>query len=63
MPRLLGPNRRNGVAIASVVILLTAAYGIVPHWSTQYGAWLMAFTIWMVWFIVTFAIWFKNADF
>lgn len=61
--RLLGPNRRNGITIASIVILLSAAYSVVPHWSTRYAAWLIAFTIWMVWFLLTFAIWFTNADF
>ena len=45
------PNRRN-VATAGVVVgLLVVAYVIVPHRLVQYGAWLVIFTIWMVWFV------------
>lgn len=60
---LIGPTRRNGIAIAAIVVILTAAYGVVPHWSTRYGAWLVAFTIWMGWFLGTAARWIVTADF
>ena len=60
---LFGPNRRNLVALGAVTALLVVAYVLVPHWSTQYGAWLVVFTIYMVWFVATFVQWFANADF
>ena len=60
---LLGPNRRNLATLAVVTVLLVVAYVLVPHWSTRYGAWLVVFTIYMVWFVATFVQWFANADF
>lgn len=61
--RLLGPNRRNGLTIAAIILLFSAAYGPLSHWSTQYAAWLITFTIWMVWFMVTAVLWLAEADF
>lgn len=61
--RLLGPNRRNGLTIAAIVLLFSAAYGPLSHWSTRYGALLIVFTIWMVWFVVTAVQWLAEADF
>ena len=60
---LLGPNRRNLAALGVTTVLLVVAYFLVPHWSTRYGAWLVVFTIYMVWFVATFVQWFANADF
>ena len=60
---LFGPNRRNLTALGVVTALLVVAYFVVPHWSTRYGAWLVVFTIYMVWFVATFVQWFANADF
>lgn len=60
---LLGPNRRNLITVGVVGALLVAAYLLVPHWSTRYGAWLVVFTIWMVWFVFTFVQWLSTADF
>jgi hypothetical protein len=60
---LLGPNRRNLVTIGVIGVLLVSAYFLVPHWSTKYGAWLVIFTIWMVWFVATFVQWLSTSDF
>lgn len=60
---LLGPNKRNLFTIVTVGLLLVTAYVAIPHWSTTYGSWLVVFTIWMVWFVVTFVHWFQKADF
>jgi hypothetical protein len=61
--RLLGLNRRNGIAIAAIVLILGLAYGPLSHWSTRYEAWLVAFSIWMIWFVVTVVLWLAEADF
>lgn len=60
---LLGPNRRNLVTIGVVGVLLLVAYFVVPNWATQYGAWLVIFTIWMVWFVATFVQWLSTTEF
>lgn len=39
------------LALASVVALLAAGHFLVPHWATTYGAYLLAFSIWMAWFV------------
>ena len=45
------PTRYNVAAAVTVVGLLVVAYALVPHPYVQYGAWLVIFTIWMVWFV------------
>ena len=45
------PTRYNVATAVTVVGLLVAAYVLVPHPYVQYGAWLVIFTIWMVWFV------------
>lgn len=60
---LLGPNPRNGIALGAVGVLLAVAFFGDPHWTTRYGAYLTAFTVWMVWFVFTFVQWLSEADF
>lgn len=55
-------NRRTLVALVAVTALLAGAYAL-SHPLVQYGAWLVAFTIWMVWFVFAAAEWISNADF
>ena len=45
--------RRTRLALAAVALVLTVAYLLVPHWSTQYAAALVTFTVWMLWFVLT----------
>lgn len=45
---------RDVLALASVALLVAFAY-LVPHWATRYGAALLAFSIWMAWFVETTA--------
>jgi len=45
------PTRYNVATAVAVLALLFIAYVIVPHPYVQYGAWLVIFTIWMVWFV------------
>ena len=45
------PTRYNVAIAVTVVGLLVVAYVLVPHPYVQYGAWLVIFTIWMVWFV------------
>ena len=56
-------HRWTVLALAAVGALLVVAYGLVPHWSTQYGAWLAIFSIWMVWFVIVARRWIQDADF
>lgn len=58
--RLLPPRRWNVGAGVSVISLLAVAYVLAPHWSTQYGAALIIFSIWMVWFVVAAVHWLAN---
>lgn len=39
------------LALASVALLLAVGHYLVPHWATTYGAYLLAFAIWMAWFV------------
>lgn len=59
---LLRPNSRNGLTIATAVLVLAAAYAQTDP-MPRYAAWLVVFTIWMVWFVETFVIWLAAADF
>jgi len=54
---------RNAAALGAVTGLLVLVYVVVPHPIAQYGAWLVVFTIWMVWFVETFVEWLSNADY
>ncbi|WP_137287124.1 hypothetical protein [Halorussus salinisoli] len=63
MRELLGPTYRNLAALAVVVALLGGAYFLVPHPLVQYGAWLVAFAVWMAWFVAVAREWISKADF
>lgn len=52
MRRLPRPGRRDYAAAAAVAITLLVAYVIVPTPVVQYGAWLVVFCVWMVWFML-----------
>lgn len=54
-------NRRTLVALLAVTTLLTGAYAL-SHPLAQYGAWLIVFTVWMVWFVFAAAEWVSTAD-
>lgn len=56
-------NSRNLAALGIVTVLLVGAYVFVPHPITQYGAWLVIFTVWMSWFIFAGMEWLSKADF
>jgi hypothetical protein len=63
MSRILGPNRRNFVALAVVGVILAGTYVFVSDPLIRYGAWLVVFTIWMAWFVLSAVEWISNADF
>ncbi|WP_235853624.1 hypothetical protein [Halosimplex salinum] len=48
---VFAPTRYNVATAVVVAALLVVAYVLVPHPYVQYGAWLVIFTIWMVWFV------------
>lgn len=47
----LGPNRRNVVTLAAVVAVLAVGQ-LLDHWAASYGSYLVAFSIWMIWFVL-----------
>jgi len=49
--RAFGPTRRNLAVFAVAVLLLAVTHLVVPHWSTRYGAYLVVFSLWMIWFV------------
>lgn len=59
---LLRPNGRNGLTIMTAVLVLATGYA-TPDPIAQYAAWLVVFSIWMVWFVDTVVIWLRHADF
>lgn len=44
--------RRTVVALVAGLGPVLVAHTIIPHWSTQYGSYLVAFSVWMVWFVL-----------
>ncbi|NEU56729.1 hypothetical protein [Halorussus sp. MSC15.2] len=63
MRELLGPSYRNLAALAVVAAVLGVAYLLVRHPLVQYGAWLVAFAVWMAWFVAVAREWLSKADF
>jgi hypothetical protein len=47
----LGPNRRNLATLLAVVAVLAVGY-LLDHWAASYGSYLVAFSIWMIWFVL-----------
>lgn len=59
---ILPPLRWNIGALLGLTMLLLIGFVVYPHWSTQYGAALIAFSIWMVWFVVATVHWLSASD-
>lgn len=55
-------NRRTVVALLAAAAVLVGANALA-HPLARYGAWLVVFTVWMVWFVFAAAEWVSNADF
>jgi len=51
----LSRPRRNLVALAIGGVPVVLAHTVVPHWSTRYGSYLIAFAVWMAWFVLVIA--------
>jgi hypothetical protein len=62
MAPVSAPSRRTLAALSAVTVLLGVVYLVVPHPVVQYGAWLVVFTVWMGWFVLTGVEWFGRAD-
>ncbi len=45
------PRRTVPAVVAGLGPVLVAHF-VVPHWSTRYGSYLVAFSVWMVWFVL-----------
>jgi len=63
MSVVLGFNRRNVGALVAVTLALAAGYLVLPGEVSAYGAWLVVFAVWMVWFVLAGIEWLHNADF
>jgi hypothetical protein len=49
-----------GLLLAILVLFGGQVFDL--HWSVGYGAGLVAFTLWMVWFVITFVRWFDVGE-
>ncbi|WP_439027931.1 hypothetical protein [Haloarchaeobius sp. DT45] len=49
--------RKTFPGLVVTLLVLVAGQVFDLHWSIGYGAALVAFTLWMVWFVVTFVRW------
>jgi len=47
-----GGVRGTALTALGVVCLLVFTHVFLPHWSTRYGSYLVAFTVWMIWFVL-----------
>lgn len=63
MRHLLGPTSRNLAALGVVAAVLGVAYFVASDPLVRYAAWLVAFAIWMAWFVVVAREWISRADF
>ncbi|MFD1513297.1 hypothetical protein [Halomarina rubra] len=59
----LGDRLRNGLALAIVTLAAFVAFVAVPDERLQYAAALVAFTVWMAWFVAAAVDWLSRADF
>ncbi|WP_435179142.1 hypothetical protein [Halorussus sp. AFM4] len=62
MRHLLGPTYRNLAALAVLAAVLGVAY-LVADPLVRYGAGLVAFAVWMAWFVTVAREWISRADF
>ena len=54
--------RRHAAAAALVVAAFVAAE-LLASPTARYGAYLVAFAVWMAWFVLTCVEWLRRADF
>lgn len=62
MSELPRPDRYDWAALAGALATLGFAYLIYPNQIIQYSAWLVVFTIWMVWFVYYGTKWFYGVE-
>ena len=55
--------RRHLVAVAMVTAAVAVAEFGFGTSSARYGAVLVAFAVWMAWFVLTAVAWIRHADF
>jgi len=63
MRDLLRPTYLNLAALAVVAALLGVGYFVALSPLVRYGAWLVAFAVWMAWFVAVAREWISRADF
>lgn len=56
------PDRRDVAAVAAVLASLVVAYVLVPDPAVQFGAWLVVFCVWMLWFVAFGVRWVYGED-
>ena len=47
-----GGVRGTALIAAAVILMLVLTHVVLPHWSTRYVSYLVAFTVWMIWFVL-----------
>ena len=50
-------------ALAVVTTFLGVAYAVARSPAVRYAAWLVAFAVWMAWFVTVARDWISRADF
>ncbi len=63
MRDLLGPTPLNLAALAAVAALVGIGSLSSSPPLVRYGAWLVAFAVWMAWFVVVAREWISRADY
>lgn len=58
----LGNHRRNLLALGVVALAFLAAE-LIGGSPARYGAYLVAFAVWMAWFVLAAVDWIAHADF
>lgn len=56
-------NWRRHVAAAAVVLAGFGVAAVLGSDVARYGAVLLAFSVWMLWFVLTAVDWIRRADF
>lgn len=57
-----GRPRRHVLTLAAAVGLLVLAHAVVADETVRYGAYLVVFSLWMVWFVQTVVDWFRALE-
>lgn len=61
--RPFAANARNLATLVVVTLALAIGYVVYPNPGIQYAAWLVVFSVWMLWFVLNARDWLEQAHF